>query len=83
MEEVVVGQINTGMELSMLIVDDDSFVRKFHSSLASWLGFRTFTAENGKQAVELFQSGAHFNFIIMDYEMPIMDGVEVYFRLNL
>lgn len=63
-------------EKKALIVDDDSFIRSYHTANLNRSGFRTVTAENGKQAV-LFQSGANFDLITMDFQMPIMDGLEV------
>lgn len=60
-----------------LIVDDESMMHKLHKRILGRFGFKTLIAENGKQAVELCQSGARFDLITMDFQMPIMDGLEV------
>jgi signal transduction histidine kinase/CheY-like chemotaxis protein len=41
--------------------------------LKQW-GIETITAENGQEALNLLNSGARFNLILMDLQMPIMDG---------
>lgn len=67
------------IEKVALIVDDDRIIHTMHKILLSRFGYKTFVAENGKQAVDLFKSGARFDLITMDFHMPIMDGVEVSF----
>ncbi|KAK9266468.1 hypothetical protein L1049_021380 [Liquidambar formosana] len=62
--------------LSALIVDDDLIVRRIHTTLLTKLGVKTQGVENGKKAVDLFQSGDFFDLVIMDMEMPVMDGPE-------
>lgn len=34
-------------------------------------------AENGKEAVDLLRSGKCYDLILMDKDMPVMDGHEV------
>jgi CheY-like chemotaxis protein len=40
-------------------------------------------AKNGKEAVYLHLAGASFDMIIMDDLMPFMDGIEVFFSIEL
>lgn len=70
-------KMTTGKEVHALIVDDDSMAHVIHKCLLSGFGFKTVIVENGKQAVELFETGSHFDLITMDFHMPIMDGLEV------
>lgn len=65
------------MLLSALVVDDDPIIRKIHSVILKSLGFKVELAENGKEAVDLFCSGANFHIIFIDMEMPVMNGIEV------
>ncbi|KAM6577195.1 hypothetical protein CsatB_029032 [Cannabis sativa] len=61
---------------TVLIVEDQKFARMVHNSLARGLGMETHEAVNGKMAVDLHRSGASFDLILMDREMPIMDGAK-------
>ncbi|KAL2345852.1 hypothetical protein Fmac_007137 [Flemingia macrophylla] len=64
-------------KISALIVDDDSIIRKIHKTMLERLfNMEARTAKDGKEAVDLCRSGAKFDVIFMDREMPIMDGVE-------
>jgi len=66
-------------KLSVLIVDDDSMIRTIHTILVNRVGVEVESqvAENGKVAVDLFRSGESFDVILMDWEMPVMNGIEV------
>ncbi|CAK9142855.1 unnamed protein product [Ilex paraguariensis] len=66
--------LTSGNKLSVLIVDDDPIIQKIHKALLNKFGLETHVVENGKEAVDLCRSGACFDLILMDMEMPIMDG---------
>ena len=68
-----------GKKLSVLIVDDDPVIRRIHSVLLDKFGFETHVVENGKEVVDLYRDGLYFNLVLMDMEMPIMDGLKVSF----
>ena len=58
-----------------LVVDDAAFMRMRCVRLLNENGFETIEAENGKQAVETYQS-ARPDAVLMDITMPEMDGLE-------
>ncbi|CAK62945.1 unnamed protein product (macronuclear) [Paramecium tetraurelia] len=65
----------------ILSVDDDLFNQKALQVIIGQMGFRLLIAYNGYQAVELIQNTEKcsescklFHFILMDCQMPIMDG---------
>ena len=60
--------------LHILFVEDDPVNLVAGSSLLEKLGHRVTTATNGQEAVQCVQD-ARFDLIIMDIQMPIMDGV--------
>ncbi|KAK1356603.1 Response regulatory domain-containing protein [Heracleum sosnowskyi] len=70
-----VGRSNT-RRLSALVVDDDATVRIIHVAHLKKHGFETYAVENGKLAVDLFRSGERFDVIFMDFNMPVMNGIE-------
>ncbi|MCL7051257.1 hypothetical protein MKW94_019046 [Papaver nudicaule] len=65
-----------------LVVDDDRMTRMIHSCHLRALGFQTREAENGQVAVQLLESGMRYGVILMDYEMPIMNGAEATKRIR-
>ncbi|KAK3437355.1 hypothetical protein EUGRSUZ_C02019 [Eucalyptus grandis] len=69
-------------KLSVLIIDDDALIRKIHEKLMSNAKVakqvQTQTATNGKEALDLHLSGSSFDIILVDMEMPILDGPEVF-----
>jgi DNA-binding NtrC family response regulator len=60
----------------ILVVDDEFSVR---DSLSLWFqkdGFDAQSAENGNQALEIFEAG-RFDVAVVDVKMPGMDGVQL------
>jgi signal transduction histidine kinase/CheY-like chemotaxis protein len=73
-------QISAADEASchILLVDDVPSVLEIHKAMLTRLRHTLTAAENGKQALELFlQKSQHFDMIITDYHMPVMDGLEL------
>ncbi len=60
----------------VLIVDDDENIAKLIEVYFEKDGFTTVTANNGKDAIELFKSAAP-SIVILDVMMPEMDGWQV------
>jgi two-component system cell cycle response regulator len=63
------------LALRALIVDDDENYRFFLSSLVSRFGFSTATAGDGTQAIELLEVAPPFDLLLIDFEMPRVDGL--------
>jgi PAS domain S-box-containing protein len=62
------------------VVDDDSSLNKLVSAFLLDEGYSVLNAFDGVLAIELFQSH-HVNVVILDQEMPNMDGLETLKRL--
>ncbi|SIO32001.1 Signal transduction histidine kinase [Fibrobacter sp. UWB11] len=60
----------------ILLVEDNEMNRQIASDILADCGFVVFTAENGKEAVELIKKSMpkQYDLILMDVQMPIMDG---------
>ena len=55
----------------MLLVDDESLVRRSARQALEQAGFQVVEAENGEQALELFSNERErFDLVIMDVSMP-------------
>ncbi len=61
---------------TVLIVEDDLNSFKFLHELLSKTRVEILHAPNGKKAVETVRSNYHIDLVIMDIQMPIMDGLE-------
>lgn len=60
----------------ILIVDDEKNIRDMLSTHFQLLGYKTFTAENGQQALEIM-SGNKCDMLISDISMPVMGGEQL------
>ena len=58
----------------VLIIDDAVFTLQKHSSLVSQAGEQPLLAENGKEAIRIFEEERP-EIILCDIMMPEMDGV--------
>ena len=59
----------------ILIADDNPINLDLATRLLNKKGHEVTTAENGKEAVDLFLQGS-FDVILMDLEMPVIGGIE-------
>ena len=64
-------------KLKVLVVDDESRMRKLVKDFLSKKNFDVLEAENGEQAVDVFFESKDIALIILDVMMPKMDGWQV------
>lgn len=64
-------------ELKILVVDDESRMRKLVSDFLTKKNYKVIEAGDGEEAVDLFFSDKNIDLIILDVMMPKMDGWEV------
>ncbi|MFB0935963.1 MAG: PAS domain S-box protein [Propionivibrio sp.] len=67
--------------LQILLVEDYEINRKFVSSLLERWGHGVTLAENGAEAIAAIAEG-HFDVVLMDMMMPLMDGLETTRRIR-
>ncbi len=65
------------MNKKLLIVDDESRMRKLVKDFLHKKGYDVLEAENGEQAVDIFCATNDIALIILDVMMPKMDGWQV------
>jgi CheY-like chemotaxis protein len=61
---------------TILVVEDDDTHRTLMDKILVECGFRTVPAENGLIALSKIDSGQSFDLIIMDWDMPELNGLE-------
>jgi len=70
-------------EGTILVVEDQEDVRAINEEILTAHGFRTVSAENGLEAVELFrQSPKSVDLVLMDLTMPKMGGWDAYLAMR-
>ena len=62
---------------TILLAEDDLFVRDATVAILEYGGYRVITAENGQEAVRLFHDNK-VDMLLLDVIMPVMNGVEAY-----
>lgn len=68
---------NMSNPIKILVVDDESRMRKLVGDFLNKAGYEVLEAENGETALDLFYSNKEIALIILDVMMPVMDGWEV------
>ena len=65
------------------MVDDEAAIRDVSRRMLENAGFEVVTADNGLEAVEIFQAqGEKIAAVLLDSTMPQMDGLEAFEELR-
>ncbi|KYN90837.1 hybrid sensor histidine kinase/response regulator [Vibrio cidicii] len=65
----------------IMVVDDNDSLRKFTSLLLEKQGFEVIQREDGREALHALEKH-HVDLILMDIEMPILDGIEASIQIR-
>ena len=60
-----------------LIVDDSRFIRQYLRQLLERIGLSCEEASDGQQALEMLRASTAFDFMLLDVNMPKVNGFEV------
>ena len=61
---------------SILLVEDDDFIRQEISEALEDEGYQVATAAHGKEALAILAEGARPSVVLLDLMMPVMNGWE-------
>ncbi len=64
------------MKGNILIVDDEAMIRRALDKFLTDLGYKTWTAENGREGLEVIKR-EQIDLVLVDLMMPEMNGVEL------
>jgi two-component system, chemotaxis family, chemotaxis protein CheY len=65
-----------------LVVDDSRTMRRIVAGTLQNLGFETSEAEDGQAAIDLLESGLEADLACVDWNMPVMNGLEMVTRVR-
>jgi len=68
--------------LRILLAEDNKVNQRVAVKVLESAGHEVITVLNGKAAVDLFRSGERFDVILMDLQMPEMDGYEATLKIR-
>ncbi|MFO8067031.1 MAG: tetratricopeptide repeat protein [Bacteroidales bacterium] len=68
-------ELKSHKSLNILFVEDKATTQKVVKLMLSSLGHKVSLADNGAHALEIYKPGM-FDIILMDIQMPVMDGIK-------
>ncbi len=71
------------MKETILIIDDDKFVRTLMKTYLEMLKYNIVTASDGFEGINIYKSKTPgIDLVLLDYCMPGLSGIEVYSQLK-
>ncbi len=65
-------------QLRFLVVDDSQTMRKIVMNSLKRIGYDDYVeAENGLEALKILKSDSTINFVITDWNMPVLTGIDL------
>ena len=61
--------------MQALVVDDSRVMRTILTRLLTGLGFTVIQAGDGAEALQILEDGARPDVVLVDWNMPVMDGL--------
>lgn len=74
--QIVYSKTTLVLGLTILLVEDNPVNQKVASMLLEQLGFTVMLAEHGRQALDILSAPHSYSLVLMDCQMPVMDGYE-------
>ena len=65
-----------------LIIDDSRFVRNYLRGLLQEKGIECEEAADGQAALNRLQDGGQFDLVLLDWNMPVLNGLETLKRIR-
>jgi CheY-like chemotaxis protein len=75
------GAIDTNERPKVLVADDDEINRSLVTTILNSIGYRVQVVSDGQQAYDEFLKES-FQAILMDIEMPVLDGIKSIQRIR-
>lgn len=74
---------NKKHQKTILIVDDEDYLREILDEMLKELDYDTILASNGEEAVDIYEKNrSEIALVILDLNMPILNGKDTFIRLK-
>lgn len=80
--ETIEGSAKASLDLNILIADDDFISRTLLAEIVKKHKKLIYQARNGMEAVQTIKSNPEIDLILMDIQMPVMDGIEAIIQIR-
>jgi len=78
----LVGRLYKNYQNKILVVDDSNSIAEFISHLLKVQNYQVLIAQNGIQALEILDKTKDIKVVLTDFQMPIMDGIELTIKIR-
>ncbi len=75
-------RLEKNQQHTVLVVDDSMTIRAQMKSLLENLMFKVITVAHGEEAVNILQTNSNISLVLTDYNMPVMNGLELTVELR-
>ncbi|MDA2920181.1 response regulator [Desulfobacterota bacterium AH_259_B03_O07] len=66
----------------ILIVDDEEILTDLLTEIIAEMGYQCEIARNGIECLEKFERGQYFDIVLLDIQMPMLNGIETLTKLK-
>ena len=74
-DELKTARLKAYSQLNVLVVEDNPINQEVALGMLEKIGFNADVADNGQEGYDAIENG-HFDLILMDCQMPVLDGYE-------
>lgn len=78
----IIDRLRKNQQHEVLVVDDAMMFRKQMQSILENLFFKVTTVAHGEEALGMLQAKPNISLLITDYNMPVMDGLELTYEVR-
>lgn len=64
------------MSKKIIVAEDSSVIQNLTRKILSQMNFEIVSVKNGKQVIDKINSDESFDLVLLDINMPVMDGME-------
>ncbi len=73
----MIDRLRKNQKHTILVVDDSMMIRKQMQNILQNLFYNVITVAHGEEALNILEVKPEINMVITDYNMPVMDGLEL------